>query len=128
MKKITFFFVLLGLFLLIFTGCGSKVTVTGAVTFPDGSPLTQGFVIFENGMYQVSGAINSDGQYKMGEQNGNGIKVGDYKVRIISQSGGSSDGDPIVIYVAEKYSNVNSSNLTCSVKGKTTFNIIVEKP
>jgi hypothetical protein len=112
-----------------FFGCGGKSHVSGKVSFSDGSPLTQGIVIFENGGIQMSGKINGTGYYKMGENGDtNGIKPGEYKVRIISESGGGSDGEPFVRYIADKYDNVNTSGFVCKVNGKTEFNITVEKP
>ncbi|MDR1383370.1 MAG: carboxypeptidase-like regulatory domain-containing protein [Planctomycetaceae bacterium] len=111
-----------------FSGCGERVSVSGTVSFPDGSPLTQGFVVFENGGNQASGIINETGHYQMGENgNSNGITPGEYKVRVISESGGGSDGTPFVRYIADKYDNTNTSGLVCEVKGKTEFNITVEK-
>jgi hypothetical protein len=112
-----------------FSGCSGKANVSGTVSFPDGSPLTQGFVVFESGGNQVSGVIDTTGRYRMGENgDSKGIKPGEYKVRIISESGGGSDGKPFVRYIADKYDNVNTSGLVCEVKGKTEFNITVEKP
>ncbi|MDR3199797.1 MAG: hypothetical protein LBU34_18175 [Planctomycetaceae bacterium] len=127
--KLKYYIVLLTLTSACISGCGGKAGVSGIVSFPDGSPLTQGFVIFENGSNQVSGTITETGYYQMGENgNTNGIKPDEYKVRIISESGGGSDGEPFVRYIADKYDNVNTSGLVCEVKGNTVFNITVTKP
>ncbi|MDR3108569.1 MAG: hypothetical protein LBU65_02610 [Planctomycetaceae bacterium] len=123
------YFLIISLFVVMLTGCGGSVGVTGKVTYSDGSPLKEGFVIFESGTYQVFGKIDESGNYKMGEDSAaKGIKSGDYKVRITAQSGGGSDGAPLVRHVAAKYENTETSGLVCTVKGKTTFDIVVEKP
>ncbi|MDR1960233.1 MAG: hypothetical protein LBQ54_14525 [Planctomycetaceae bacterium] len=127
MKRYFFIFALLSL--LATAGCSRNIGVSGRVTFPDGSPLTQGFVIFESGPYQVFGRIDESGNYRMGEdRSGQGIKPGEYNVRISAQSGGGSDGAPLVRYVAVKYENTATSGLVCSVQGKTVFDMTVEKP
>jgi hypothetical protein len=111
-------------------GCGGgKVSVGGKVTFPDGSPLTVGAVIFESGDYQVFGDIDATGTYTLGETTpGSGIKPGEYKVRVMATSGGGSDGEPLVDHIDPKYANATTSELTCTVKGKTVYDISVEKP
>jgi hypothetical protein len=115
---------------LTLSGCSSKVSVSGTVKYRDGEPLPMGMVIFElNPTYQVFGMIKPDGTYRMGEdQNGNGIRKGEYKVRVESREGGGSDGMPLVRYVDDKYRETATSGLTCNVQGKTVYNIEVEKP
>lgn len=122
------------LFLMFFAliacaGCGDKVQVKGRVVFSDGNPLTTGIVYFESGPYQAYGILDADGNYSVGEiRPGDGIKKGDYRVRVSATSGGTSDGAPFVRHIANKYENVETSELNCAVAGKTRFDIQVEKP
>jgi hypothetical protein len=126
-----FRFIVLLLFCTCFLwGCsGGKVSVGGKVTFPDGAPLTVGAVIFESDGYQVFGNIDSNGTYTLGETTpGSGIKPGEYKVRVMVTTGGGSDGAPLVHLIDPKFAAVATSKLTCTVKGKTVYDIPVEKP
>jgi hypothetical protein len=126
MKYVTL--LLLMIFPILF-GCNGKSFVSGKVTFPDDSPLTQGFVIFETENYQVFGKIDESGSYSMSEiKPGDGILPGTYGVSVQSQTGGTSDGAPLVKYVAQKFESAATSGLTCEVKGNTVFNFTVEKP
>ncbi len=75
MKKL-FFALLIGL--MAGAGCGSGTSeVTGKVSFPDGSPLTNGVVTFTAGANSFRGNLGSDGTYKISE-----IESGDYLVSI----------------------------------------------
>ncbi|MDR3108750.1 MAG: hypothetical protein LBU65_03560 [Planctomycetaceae bacterium] len=124
-------FSILSLLLLccIFCGCNKNVSVTGQITFPDGSPLTEGNIIFESETFQGFSSINKEGRYSLGSiQEGDKVPKGQYKVRIIAVSGGGSDGTPLVRYVAQKYESVRTSGLNCDVEGNTEYNITVEKP
>jgi hypothetical protein len=110
-------------------GCSNKSTVTGNVTYPDGTPLTTGSVIFETESYRAYGIVDENGFYTLGEINpGDKIRPGTYKVKVMASSGGGSDGEPLVHHVDPKYANTATSGLTCNVQGKTVFNITVEKP
>lgn len=110
-------------------GCNSKATVTGHITFPDGEPLTVGEIIFESDGYQATGRIDESGFYTLGEISpGDGIKPGEYKIRILATTGGGSDGEPLVYFIAPKYESATTSGLTCTIKGSMVHNITVEKP
>jgi len=124
----SFFFILLVCSCLI-VGCGDRVTVSGRITFPDGEPLTEGSVVFESENYQAYSYIGADGSYSLGEvEPGDGIRPGEYKIRILASTGGGSDGAPLVNLVDSKYESTATSGLTCTVKGKMTFGISVTKP
>ena len=127
-------------FLLAFTiGCGSSnQTVTGKVTFPDGTPLTEGEVLFETALLMSRGSIQKDGTYSVSSGELKGMPKGTYQVslggftfeRMVSPA---SEGKPpvfesIAIPVDKKYLNSSTSNLTCEVKGRTVYNITVEPP
>ena len=122
------------------TGCGDGHTVTGKVTFPDGTPLTVGKVMFSDGSKTAFGDLNAKGEYRLGmEKAGSGIPAGTYQVYI---TGALVDGNPDFAATMEDGSKViprilaidpmftapSRSNLTCEVNGKTVFNIPVEKP
>ena len=110
-------------------GCSGKATVTGQVTFPDGEPLTTGSIVFEGADYQAFSSIDQNGFYSLGDiEPGDGIRLGEYKIKILATTGGGSDGEPLVNHVAPKYDNSATSELTCTVKGKMVHNITVEKP
>jgi len=114
--------------LLVLTGCGNP-QVKGTVKFDDGTPLTTGGVVFNNGRTQAVGAIKSDGNYVLYElQPGDGVNPGTYAVAVTAQIGGGSDGAPLVDLIDPKFADSTTSGLTCEVKGTTTFNITVTKP
>lgn len=117
-------------------GCGSKVSVSGKVTFDDGSPLTSGEVRFETSDFVSSGKIQPDGTYRLGTvSDKDGIPKGTYgvTVRAMDSSGVTpgmlpEDAPPPKSLIASKFGATATSGLTCDVKGKTTFNITVQKP
>jgi len=128
--------VIVAVFLFSVAGCGSKVSVSGKVTFDDGSPLTTGEVRFEMADFVSSGRIQSDGTYRLGTiSDKDGIPKGTYgvTVRAMDSSGmtpGMAPGDapPAKSLIAPQFGSVGTSGLTCEVKGTTTFNITVQKP
>ncbi|HBT77539.1 MAG TPA: hypothetical protein DEB39_11610 [Planctomycetaceae bacterium] len=125
----TFFSIFFLSLLAVVAGCSKKVSVEGRVTFPDGAPLTVGTVVFEMDHYQVVGPLDQDGRYRLGEiRPGDGVLRGRYGVRVHAETGGTSDGAPIVKYVAPKYENTETSELSCEIKGKTVFDFTVERP
>ena len=119
-------------------GCGSNYSVTGKVTFPDGSPLTEGEVIFESPTLMARGAIKTDGTYVMETGELKGMPKGTYQVALggfaldkIVPSG--VDGVPptivpLEIPVDRKFLSATGSGLTCEVKGRTRYNFTVEAP
>ena len=132
---------------LALTGCGKGFPVGGKVTFPDGSPLTVGYVCFETPTMTLTGTINSSGEYKIsGASPEEGVPAGEYQVYIAgavksgSENSGppelDSDGNalvrtidkPDIPLIHPKYTTKSSSGLQCEVKGKTTFNIEVTQP
>ena len=145
MKK--YLTLLLPLLVIVFVaGCGDP-KVTGKVTFPDGTPLVKGQVMFQKDGFVGSGDIQKDGTYSAGKlKDGDGLPPGQYQVFIT----GASIFDaaemehlsqeatigriptfktprPIDL-IAVKYMSPNSSGLTVEVKGKTKFDITVEPP
>lgn len=130
---------LLFLSLIIFTGCsGGKVGVSGKVTFEDGTPLSKGEVTFQTGDYSASGKVNPDGTYTISSTgNNDGLKPGLYKVTVIAVEYDSNldlTDDPNrkvagpKVLVDPKFNSVETSGLSCDVKGKTTYDIKVTAP
>ena len=138
--------IFLPLFAMIFmAGCGDP-KVTGKVTFPDGSPLTKGQVMFQKPGFVGSGDIRQDGTYSAGKlKDGDGLPPGTYQVFITGASGYNEaemaeiraeavGRDPVfrtprpVNLISTKFMSPNSSGLTVEVKGKTKFDIEVEPP
>ena len=144
-KKSLVFFVLLLIFVAL-AGCGDP-KVTGKVTFPDGSPLTAGQVMFQSEGFIGSGNIQSDGTYSAGKlKDGDGLPPGKYQVFITGavaydesdlelQSAEVVIGQrpmfktPIpTVLISSKYQAPKSSGLTVDVNGRTKYDITVEKP
>ncbi len=119
-------------------GCGNP-SVSGKVTYSDGTPLDVGKVMFTDGQKSGFGTISSTGEYKMGMiKAGDGIPNGTYNVYITEATkedpslvikddeGGTFTLKSLVI--DPKFADPKKSGLSCTVSGKTTFDITVEKP
>ena len=127
---------LIGLFCLLLTGCSDRVPLEGKVTFADdGSPLTCGTVLFDNGTILARGPIQSDGTYAVGlEKEGDGIPPGTYQVSIVDAAEEIPSGSDYVPpsyekLIHEKYFSKDSSGLEVSVDASTErFDIEVERP
>lgn len=139
---------------LVMAGCGgggAKDTykVTGKVTFSDGSPLTQGIVVFANPDGVAMGKIQSDGSYSLGSYgSSDGAPAAEYVVYVSGPIFGPPEGVESAerakkgaemymevskdsygeALVHRKFSDPNTSKLKCSVSAATTFDITVEKP
>lgn len=126
------------LFLLVcFVGCSGNSQVSGKVTFPDGAPLKKGEVRFVTSTFTGYGSIQDDGTYKISSSGTNdGVPNGSYNVYIINAvdqpeidfSKDPGDAPPPVNLIHSKFGSESTSGLSCEVKGKTTFDITVEKP
>ena len=128
-------------------GCGDP-KVTGKVTFPDGTPLTVGQVMFQKEGFIASGDIKKDGTYSAGKaKDGDGLPPGTYKVFIngastydaaelaeIQEQSANSGGAPVfrtprpINLIATKFESAGTSDLTVEVKGNTKYDITVEPP
>ena len=131
------------LLLSLSVGCGGNASVTGKVTFADGTPLTEGHVIFESSTLAARGAIQNDGTYSLRTGDDSGIPRGSYQVSItgfgaasvqsVPGTGGGQSGPQMRPVFREspidrKYYLPETSGLTCEVKGRTVYNITVEPP
>jgi hypothetical protein len=120
--------------LVFFIGCSKGNSVTGKVTFPDGSPLTRGEVIFSTPSFVAAGMIQSDGTYSIRANNmKEGIPSGTYSVTVKAYEDIQENPDgimenlkPAKSLIDTKYASSATSGLTCEVKGTMTFDINVE--
>jgi hypothetical protein len=116
-------------------GCGTNVKVSGTVTFSDdGSPVSVGEVLFDDGVRVARGVIQEDGKFVMGfEHNKNGVPHGTYQVSIVRTVKLLPNPDdiyppPCEELIDEKYSDKNTSGLSIVVDGSTTtFDIKVDR-
>ncbi len=125
----------LALFTALAAGCSGRATVTGRVTYPDGSPVESGNVVaegtVEGKLVQVQGAINPDGSFRLGgDRPGDGVLPGHYKVAVHPVSLGdhelSAGKQPAV---DGKYTRYGSSGFTLDVPpGGTELNLKVTRP
>ena len=128
------------MFVFLSGGCRKNSAVSGIVTFPDGTPLTVGQVVFETPDFSTTGRIQADGSYQMGTYKvDDGIPKGKYRVSIQNVMQVQEDWSrgpnvpPITIFPKEwpidkKFTSPGTSGLTCEVKGRTKYDITVEKP
>jgi hypothetical protein len=123
------------LFILFVTGCGNNIKVSGKVTFPDGSPLSTGTVIFENEHNSFRGKIQKDGTFRLGHlKDGDGIIAGKYQVTIgdavtrkLSEDRRSITSTTFL--VAEKFRLPKTSGIEYDIQKKiTNISIVVEPP
>jgi hypothetical protein len=118
-------------------GCGnSGSTVTGKVTFPDGSPLSKGAVMYLGPTGTFQGSLSADGSYML-----ENVVAGQYKVVIMgAQDGGDSSADmqydaqgnyinaapaPRTSLISERFTDPDKSGISITVPGD--YNIQVEK-
>ena len=124
------FFAMTALFFLV--GCSNQVALTGKVTYTDGSPVQVGQVVFDDDKHSFRGRINTDGAYKLGGvYDGDGIVPGTYRVYLVDTDISEVDATGTTrhfSHVAAKYTNPETSELTCEVKGRMTFDFEVERP
>jgi len=109
------------LLLLVFAaGCSKQVGAGGTVVFSDdGSPVTQGIVIFSTPTFQSRSDIDEQGRFTMGSFGAvDGLPPGTYNVAIISTDG----ADTPYSFIDPKYSNKNTSGLEVTVD-KTVKNL-----
>ncbi|WP_166822991.1 carboxypeptidase regulatory-like domain-containing protein [Thalassoroseus pseudoceratinae] len=126
-------------------GCGGSdnSSLSGTVKFSDGTPLTQGTIVFTSSTYETEARINNDGTFSV-EGIGNdeaGAPPGTYKVWFRDVGGqadlsahsedGSENEDSAKtdFLVAEKFTTVGATDITKEVEsGSNEFEITVEKP
>jgi hypothetical protein len=114
--------------------------ISGTVKFSDGTPITSGRIVFDDGKHSYFGTIQKDGACVTG-----GVKPvesipdGVYKIWLASTEKTVdevfNDKNELVSYntveqVAEKFRYVDKTDLVFEVKrgGTTTYDVVIEKP
>jgi hypothetical protein len=131
----------LAIFFCCVAGCGNRLTkITGTVKFSDGTSITSGRIVFDDGKHSYFGTINKDGTYITGGSKPiEGIPDGKYKIWLASTEETVDeifdDQKQLISYstverVAEKFRYADKTDLVFEVKrgGPTTYNVVVEKP
>jgi hypothetical protein len=122
--------------LVVVAGCGGgRQPVNGRVTYPDGSPLTEGNVIGQMGdgetSVTVQGRVKSDGSFSWGtEREGDGALPGKYRVAVVGRGLGDAErAQGKRPAVDSKFSNPQTSGIEFEVKpGKNKLDITVTRP
>lgn len=139
--------------LVLGTGCSGNVHVHGKVAFDDGSPLTLGTVVFDDGQISARGKLDENGSFRIGSKKADdGLPPGNYKVYIIGAlKGGYTSpvgnieqsaafgqvpvgkkqdrSSQVQFLVHTKYGNRNTTDLSCEVTSSTReVNFTVERP
>jgi hypothetical protein len=128
--------VLIPLLLLFAAGCGSgRYSVSGRVTYEDGTPVPAGTVIGEAAVdgkpVSVQGNIEADGSFSWGtERPGDGAPPGNYKVVVMPRALSDAElGEGKRPDVDGKYTKYETSGLSFEVKPqRNEFNITVSRP
>ncbi|MDO5553114.1 MAG: hypothetical protein Q4G68_05085 [Planctomycetia bacterium] len=146
-------FIVVSVLIIFASGCNSNVRVHGQIQFDDGTPLTCGTVVFDDGMQAARGDLDSEGNYRLGgEYKNDGVPPGNYKVYIIgacqtvttgesapSPDAGSTKkpvslkgkGAPrmrVTPLIHSRFTSRDKTDLSCEVTGSTReVNFTVER-
>jgi hypothetical protein len=118
------------------TGCGNgRSAVNGRVTYPDGSPLTEGTVIGQRGegvgSVTVQGRVKSNGSFSWGtDREGDGVVPGKYRVAVMPRGLGDAErAEGKQPAVDPRFSSLQTSGIEFEVKeGRNTLDITVTRP
>jgi hypothetical protein len=109
-------------------------TTQGKVSFPDGSALRGGVVVFtpveiktgSKMRYEGAGLINDKGEYKIGlNGDGTGVPAGDYKVTILPRDYQELKGSNSA-RIPNQYREASTTPLTLTVKEQdNTFDLVL---
>jgi hypothetical protein len=126
-----------GLLLLGAAGCGRGLySVRGKVTYPDGTPLTAGMVVFEcqgtANAVTARGELRGDGSFELGTQSpGDGAPPGKYRVLVAPKYDPNAVDRPAAPPpIDRRYTEFSSSGLEFEVTpdGPNDFPIRVTRP
>lgn len=124
--NVTRFFTLVALIstLPTFVGCGGGpklVPVQGQISYPDGSPVKAGKLVFipaNNNDPSPIAEIGSDGSYEAYTNNpGDGVQLGTYKVGVLPPGDDYGAKNPLPI--DQKFSDPELSGFSITVEDKT---------
>jgi hypothetical protein len=122
MKQLIF----ISIFCIIAIGCGNTVHVNGKVTLEDGTPVTKGFINFNDGTYEARGVIGKDGTYKVEtDASGKGLKKGNYKVYFSGTNDLDNKLKPVPI-IDKKYDSAETTDLKISITTRTDYNPVLK--
>jgi len=125
---------LVALLLLCVAGCGRYYPVHGTVTYADGTPVTEGLVVFERQeggtAITARGEIQPDGSYRLSTAKpGDGVPPGKYRVLVAPKTDLNDVDKPRPAPFDPSYTEFNTSGLEFEVKPDATeFPIRVTKP
>jgi hypothetical protein len=128
--------VAVALVLLGAAGCGSRLCpVRGKVTYPDGTPLTEGMVVFESAgegkAVTARGEIQPDGTYELGTYKpGDGVRPGKYRVLVAPKTDPNAVDRPAKAPPFDpRFAEFKTSGLECEVTaGSNDYPIQVSAP
>ena len=117
---------------LLLAGCGDgTMSVSGTVTFPDGSPLKKGSVAFATGSFSASSALDENGRYSIS------VPPGQYKVYIalasvLDETFVAPANEPEAVryinLIHPTFASLETTTLACDVSKSGTHNFTVEPP
>jgi hypothetical protein len=122
------------LLLLGVTGCARYYPVHGTVTYPDGTPVTEGLVVFERQdagkAVTARGDIQPDGSYRLSTAKpGDGVPPGKYRVLVAPKTDLNDVDRPHAPPIDPSFADFKSSGLEFEVTADATeFPIRVTKP
>jgi hypothetical protein len=103
-------------------GCGASMyPVRGKVTYPDGTPLAEGMVVFESQgqekLITARGDIQADGRYELSTRKpGDGILAGKYRVLVAPRADPNAVDRPSrSAPFDQRFMNFNTSGLEFEV-------------
>ncbi|MCI0358924.1 MAG: hypothetical protein L0211_10635 [Planctomycetaceae bacterium] len=134
-RRIIFARVVGALAVISMVGCGSGLeTVTGRVTFADGTPLDEGTVICEmkegDKIVMAQGNLERDGTFRLGTHTeGDGAAIGKYRVLVAARQLSDAERGTRPPIIDSKFGQFETSGLELEVKdGANELNITVTKP
>jgi hypothetical protein len=119
--------------LLAAAGCGQRLhRVQGKVTYSDGTPVTEGLVVFESIQEPIRtarGDIRPDGSYELSTHKpGDGVAAGKYRVLVAPRTDPNAIDKPKPPPFDRRYSEFATSGLELEVKpGTNEFPIQVTR-
>jgi hypothetical protein len=114
-------------------GCGSggKSTASGTVKLEDGTPVTNGMIIFESAKTTAKSEIGKDGTFKLRTGDQEGAEPGSYKVFFQGVNAESTDPKAYAKPLLDpKFNDPKSTPLKFEVstdKSKNVFDVKVSK-